>query len=172
MPVLGVIFLRHATNRYDTANRQIAEEQAAGKMPKRSLVKQDFIKRQTFMLPKEARYDELLKSPKGAYQWTARIGKDAFMASTRAAPRLPVASDPFVAVTAQTMREGSKMPCADWKQMQRYVMPMPPDGLLSNFESAIQSIVDQRKTLTFANQKLRAARDLLLPRLMTREITI
>ena len=31
MPVLGVIFLRHATNRYDAASRQIAEEQAAGK---------------------------------------------------------------------------------------------------------------------------------------------
>jgi type I restriction enzyme M protein len=66
MPVLGVIFLRHATNRYDAASRQIAQEQAAGKMPKRPLVKQDFIKRRALMLPKEARYDELLKLPKGA----------------------------------------------------------------------------------------------------------
>jgi type I restriction enzyme M protein len=66
MPVLGVIFLRHATNRYDAASRQIAQEQAAGKTPKRPLVKQDFIKRRALMLPKEARYDELLKLPKGA----------------------------------------------------------------------------------------------------------
>jgi type I restriction enzyme M protein len=66
MPVLGVIFLRHATNRYDAASRQIAAEQTAGKMPKRPLVKQDFIKRRALMLPKEARYDELLKLPKGA----------------------------------------------------------------------------------------------------------
>jgi type I restriction enzyme M protein len=65
MPVLGVIFLRHATNRYDVARIQIAEEQAGGKMPKRPLVKQDFIKRRALMLPKEARYDELLKLPKG-----------------------------------------------------------------------------------------------------------
>jgi type I restriction enzyme M protein len=65
MPVLGVIFLRHATNRYDAAARQIAEEQAAGKMPKGPLVKQDFIKRRALMLPKEAGYDELLKLPKG-----------------------------------------------------------------------------------------------------------
>jgi len=65
MPVLGVIFLRHATNRFDAARLQIAEEQAAGKMPKRPLVKQDFIKRRALMLPKEARYDELLKLPKG-----------------------------------------------------------------------------------------------------------
>lgn len=85
---------------------------------------------------------------------------------------MTVASDPFVAVTAQTMREGSKMPRADWKQMQQYMVPLPPDGLLTNFESTIQSIVEQLKTLTFANQKLRAARDLLLPRLMSGEIAV
>jgi len=57
MPVLGVIFLRHATNRYNDA---------LGKMPKRSLTAADFKKRRALMLPKEARYDELLKLPKGA----------------------------------------------------------------------------------------------------------
>jgi type I restriction enzyme M protein len=73
MPVLGVIFLRHATNRYDAAGRQIAAEQAAGKIPKRPLVKQDFIKRRALMLPKAARYDELLKLPKGANLGTALV---------------------------------------------------------------------------------------------------
>jgi len=65
MPVLGVIFLRHATNRYDAAMAQIAADQAAGRMPKRALVKGDFIKRRALMLPRQARYDELLKLPKG-----------------------------------------------------------------------------------------------------------
>ena len=37
MPVLGVIFLRHATNRYNEALRDIRADQAAGKMPKRPL---------------------------------------------------------------------------------------------------------------------------------------
>jgi type I restriction enzyme S subunit len=85
---------------------------------------------------------------------------------------MTASSDPFIAVTAQTMREGSKMPRADWKQMQRYEVPLPPDGILSNFESAIQSVVEQLKTLTFANKKLRAARDLLLPRLMNGEVSV
>src|SRR5260370_10249674 len=71
MPVLGVIFLRHATNRYDAACQQIAEDQAARKMPKRPLVKGDFIKRRALLLPKEARYDELLKLPKGTNLGTA-----------------------------------------------------------------------------------------------------
>jgi type I restriction enzyme S subunit len=83
-----------------------------------------------------------------------------------------VSSDPFVAVTAQTMKEGSKMPRADWKQMQAYPTPVPPAGLLSGFEGTIKPIVEQLKTLTFANQKLRAARDLLLPRLMSGEIAV
>jgi type I restriction enzyme M protein len=73
MPVLGVIFLRHATNRYDTACRQIEEDQAAGKMAKRPLIRADFLKRRALMLPKEARYDELLKLPKGANLGTALV---------------------------------------------------------------------------------------------------
>ncbi len=85
---------------------------------------------------------------------------------------MTVSSDPFIAVTAQTMREGSKMPRADWKQMQAYPTPLPPDGLLGSFESAIQPVVEQLRSLTFANHKLRAARDLLLPRLMSGEIAV
>jgi type I restriction enzyme S subunit len=85
---------------------------------------------------------------------------------------MTVSSDEFVAVTAQQMKEGSKMPRADWKQMQQFKVPLSPDGLLNSFESVIQPIVEQLKTLSFANQKLRAARDLLLPRLMNGEIAV
>jgi type I restriction enzyme M protein len=66
MPVLGVIFLRHATNRYQSALQAIEADQAAGKMPKRQLVKGDFIKRRALMLLEVARYDTLLKLPSGA----------------------------------------------------------------------------------------------------------
>lgn len=66
MPVLGVIFLRHASNRYGAALKAIEADQAAGKMPKRPLVKGDFIKRRALMLPAQARYDSLLKLPTGA----------------------------------------------------------------------------------------------------------
>ncbi|MDP2829410.1 MAG: type I restriction-modification system subunit M N-terminal domain-containing protein, partial [Sulfuricellaceae bacterium] len=65
MPVLGVIFLRHATNRYQAALQAIEADQASGKMPKRTLVKGDFIKRRALMLPEVARYDHLLKLPSG-----------------------------------------------------------------------------------------------------------
>jgi type I restriction enzyme M protein len=41
MPVLGVIFLRHAANRFETATRQIEADQASGRMPRRPLSKDD-----------------------------------------------------------------------------------------------------------------------------------
>ncbi len=66
MPVMGLIFLRHAANRFYDAKAAIEADQAAGKMPKRPLVEADFLKRRALMLPKEARYDELLKLPKEA----------------------------------------------------------------------------------------------------------
>jgi type I restriction enzyme M protein len=66
MPVLGIIFLRHATNRYNEALREIELDQAVGAMPNRPPVKADFVKRRALMLPEEARYDELLKLPKGS----------------------------------------------------------------------------------------------------------
>src|SRR6266850_3273220 len=73
MPVLGVIFLRHATNRYNEAHKQIHADQLAGKMPKRTLTAADFKKRRALALPKGARYDELLKLPKGADLGTALV---------------------------------------------------------------------------------------------------
>ena len=85
---------------------------------------------------------------------------------------MTMSSDEFVAVTAQQMKEGSKMPRADWRQMQAYAVPVPPPGMLENFDALIQPIIAQLKVLTFANQKLRAARDLLLPRLMSGEIVV
>ena len=68
------------------------------------------------------------------------------------------------------MREGSKMPRADWKLMKQYAAPVPPAGLLNSFNGFVESVTEQLKTLTFQTQKLRAARDLLLPRLMSGEI--
>ncbi len=43
MPVLGVLFLRHATNRYNAVLREIEADQASGKMPKRPLKPADFL---------------------------------------------------------------------------------------------------------------------------------
>jgi len=61
MPVLGVIFLRHAANRFDAAHRQIEADQASGKMPKRKVLPADFIARRSLYLPEKARYDWIME---------------------------------------------------------------------------------------------------------------
>ena len=64
MPILGLIFLRHATNRYYAALTEIEKDKASGKMPGRPLVEEDFTRRRALMLPEAARYDVLMQMPK------------------------------------------------------------------------------------------------------------
>ena len=85
---------------------------------------------------------------------------------------MTTSSDGFVAVTAQQMKEGSKMPRADWKQMQQYSVPLPPDGLLHAFNDLVDPMLNQLKTIAFSNKRLSAARDLLLPKLMNGEVAV
>ena len=61
MPVLGVIFLRHAANRFDAAARQIEKDQASGRMPKRKIVPADYHRRRALFLPENARYDWIMQ---------------------------------------------------------------------------------------------------------------
>jgi type I restriction enzyme M protein len=61
MPVLGVIFLRHAANRFEAATRQIADDQAAGRMPKRKVLPADYHRRRALWLPEPARYDRIME---------------------------------------------------------------------------------------------------------------
>ena len=63
MPVMGVIFLRHATNRYNAAAAAIKADQDAGRM-QRPVVKDDYLKRRALMLPEVARYDYIMALPK------------------------------------------------------------------------------------------------------------
>ena len=66
MPVLGVIFLRHASNRFDAALSAIQADQATGQMPKRPLRQADFVRRRALMLPPAAHYSHLLALPGGS----------------------------------------------------------------------------------------------------------
>lgn len=64
MPIMGLIFLRHATNRYYEARGAIEADKAAGRIPDRPLVAADFTRRRALNLPESARFDAILKTPK------------------------------------------------------------------------------------------------------------
>jgi type I restriction enzyme M protein len=61
MPVLGVIFLRHAANRFETATRQIEADRASGKMPRRKVLPAGYIARRSLYLPEKAQYDWIMQ---------------------------------------------------------------------------------------------------------------
>jgi type I restriction enzyme M protein len=67
MPIMGwgLIFLRHATNRFYEAQTAIEAEKAAGNMPDRPLVEADFTRLRALNLPENARFDVILKGPQG-----------------------------------------------------------------------------------------------------------
>lgn len=64
LPILGLIFLRHATSRFREAQAAIEADKKAGKMPNRPLVAADFQKRRALMLPEAAHFDTLLRMRK------------------------------------------------------------------------------------------------------------
>lgn len=64
------------------------------------------------------------------------------------------------------------MPRADWKFMKQYPVLVPPQPMLNDFNNFVINAVSQIENLIFINQKLREARDLLLPRLMNGSIAV
>jgi type I restriction enzyme S subunit len=85
---------------------------------------------------------------------------------------MTVSSDQFVAEASQTMCEGSKMPRADWKLMTHYPIALPPRAQMETFSAVVAPVISQLRTLCMQNRSLKAARDLLLPRLMSGEISV
>lgn len=79
---------------------------------------------------------------------------------------MTVSSDSFVATASQGMKEGSKMPRADWKQLLNYPVAIPDTATLTAFNRTLMPILEQLKILCFSIRNLAATRDMLLPRLM------
>jgi type I restriction enzyme M protein len=91
MPVLGVIFLRHAANRFEAARRQIEADQASGRMPKRKVLPADYIARRSLYLPEKARFDWIM-------QQAALGGADLSKLVTEAMTAIEAAFEPLAGV--------------------------------------------------------------------------
>lgn len=83
-----------------------------------------------------------------------------------------VSSDEFVSIASKTVREGSKMPRADWKFLKTQEVIVPSQPILEQFNGIAVPIFEQLKTLSLDNRQLAQARDILLPRLMNGTIEI
>ena len=67
---------------------------------------------------------------------------------------------------------GVSVPTLDRKVVHKAEVLLPPASVMERFESMAADVYRQIHTLTEMNHKLRAARDLLLPRLMSGELTV
>ena len=80
MPVLGVIFLRHAANRFEAAHRQIEADLASGRMPPRKVQPADYIARRSLYLPENARYDWIMTQASATGRDLSKLVNEAMLA--------------------------------------------------------------------------------------------
>lgn len=81
-----------------------------------------------------------------------------------------VSSDAFVAEATQSAN-GTKMPRANWSVLLGYKTPLPSPEVRDQFNSIIMNMVMFIRTTTMKNRNLRTARDLLLPKLISGELS-
>jgi type I restriction enzyme S subunit len=67
---------------------------------------------------------------------------------------------------------GASVPTLDRKAVHRVEVVVPPKKWITAFDELAVPLFDQISNLDTQNQNLRAARDLLLPRLMSGEVAV
>lgn len=70
------------------------------------------------------------------------------------------------------MQRGAAQPHVYPKDLKRAEFVIPYKGLIQKFEEQVSAQYDMKRVLLNQNQKLKAARDILLPRLMNRTIEV
>jgi type I restriction enzyme S subunit len=82
-----------------------------------------------------------------------------------------VSSDDFVRQATQTS-QGTKMPRANWDVLCRYPVALPDRSLLDRFNSLITPMVELIQNLVLRNRCLSKSRDILLPKVMSGEVSV
>jgi type I restriction enzyme S subunit len=67
---------------------------------------------------------------------------------------------------------GAAQPNANAKVLAAVEILVPPPRVQRDFHELVEPLVDEREVLQVQNQRRKAARDLLLPRLMSGEIAV
>jgi len=82
-----------------------------------------------------------------------------------------ISSDGFVAHASATSN-GAKMPRANWDVLTEYGVVTPPKDLAERFNKVFCALIDQQQILIKQNQNLRRSRDLILPKLLSGQVTL
>lgn len=82
-----------------------------------------------------------------------------------------VSSDDFVAHASATAN-GAKMPRANWDVLKEFPIALPPERIAKSFGDLFEGCISQQQVLIQQLRNLRETRDLLLPRLLSSQITL
>ncbi len=82
-----------------------------------------------------------------------------------------VSSDEFVAHATATSN-GSKMPRANWSVLEEYPVAIPALAIARQFSAVMEPAIQQMQALIFQTANLRRTRDLLLPRLLSGQVSL
>jgi type I restriction enzyme S subunit len=82
-----------------------------------------------------------------------------------------VSSDEFVAHATATSN-GSKMPRANWSVLEKFPVAIPVLAVARQFSAVVEPAIQQMQALIFQTANLRRTRDLLLPRLLSGQVTL
>lgn len=82
-----------------------------------------------------------------------------------------VSSDDFVAQATATSN-GSKMPRANWGVLQNYPVTIPRGAPAARFSGLFSDVIAQQQTLVLRTINVRRTRDLLLPRLLSGQLSV
>ncbi len=82
-----------------------------------------------------------------------------------------VSSDAFVAEASATAN-GAQMPRANWHVLEKFPVVVPAAKVADQFSALFAGIIAQQQALVLQIQNLRRTRDLLLPRLLSGQVTL
>lgn len=82
-----------------------------------------------------------------------------------------ISTDEFVEYTNQTST-GTKMPRTNWPTMAQYKMTLPPSKVARQYQALVQPLIDRIIANIHESRTLARTRDLLLPKLMSGEISL
>lgn len=82
-----------------------------------------------------------------------------------------ISQEEFVAFTERTS-DGTKMPRTSWSRMERYSLCLPTASTLEAFAACVEPMLDLIVSNIHESRTLRAARDFLLPNLMSGNVRV
>ncbi|ANK12768.1 restriction endonuclease subunit S [Erythrobacter neustonensis] len=78
----------------------------------------------------------------------------------------------FAVAWASQHANGTKMPTLNWKTLSQFPIILPESSVLSQFDKVVSPPLKAISAFVLANQSLAASRDLLLPRLISGQLSV